>query len=47
MRPSDFSMIHLENEFSFMCDMPGLPVSQALLSISLLTTSRMKYPLEY
>ena len=31
MRPSDFSIIHLENEFSFMYDMPGLPVSQALL----------------
>ena len=31
VRPSDFSIIHLENEFSFMYDMPGLPVSQALL----------------
>ena len=31
MRPSDFSIIYLENEFSFINDMPGLPVSQALL----------------
>ena len=31
MRPSDLSMIHLENEFSFMYDMPDLPVSQDLL----------------
>ena len=31
MRPSDLSIIHLENKFSFMCDMPDLPVSQALL----------------
>ena len=31
MIPSDFSIIHLENEFSFMYDIPGLPVSQALL----------------
>ena len=30
MRPSDFSIIHLENEFSFMYDIPGLFVSQAL-----------------
>ena len=31
MRPSDFSIIHLENEFSLIYHMPGLPVSQALL----------------
>ena len=31
MRPSDFSISHLENEFSLIYDMPGLPVSQALL----------------
>ena len=31
VRPSDFSIIHLENEFSFMYDMPVLPVSQSLL----------------
>ena len=32
MRPPDFSIIHLENEFSFIYDVTGLPVSQALLS---------------
>ena len=26
MIPSDFSIIHLENEFSLMYGMPGLPV---------------------
>ena len=31
VRPSDFSIIHLENKFSLMYDMPDLPVSQALL----------------
>ena len=31
MRPSDFSIIHLENEFSLIYDMPGLFVSEALL----------------
>ena len=31
MRLSDFSISHLENEFSLIYDMPGLSVSQALL----------------
>ena len=31
MRPSDFSIIHMENEFSLIYDIPGLPVSQSLL----------------
>ena len=31
MRPFDLSKTHRENEFSLRYDMPGLPVSQALL----------------
>ena len=31
MRPSDFSIIYLENEFSFIYDIPDFPVSHALL----------------
>ena len=31
MRPSDFSIIHLENEFLLIYDMLDLLVSQALL----------------
>ena len=31
MRPSDFSISYLENKFSLIYDMPGIPVSQALL----------------